>query len=271
MGVRAAYGLLRVVAAWYFLFAFRSSRIQYRYFRQRIGLHRLGALRSLYKNYYFFGQSLIDRVVMMAGIPQRFTFDFDGEENLRRIVAQGKGGLLLSAHIGNWEVAGHLFQRLGTRVNILMYDGEHQRIKQYLEGVTGERTARIILIRDDLSHIYEISEALRNKELVCIHADRFVAPAKTMDTLFLGEKAPFPVGPFLLASTYRVPVSFVFGLKEGSDHYHFYASEPRSYDFQEKRVAMERILEAFALEMEEKVKRYPEQWYNYYNFWHSKL
>lgn len=269
MGVRPAYVLLRAVAFYYFVCSPRSSRLMYRYFRERVGFGRLRAIRALYHNYYLFGQSLIDRVVMMAGIPQRFTFDFDGEEHLRAMVEQGRGGLLLSAHIGNWEIAGHLLQRLGTRINILMFDGEHERIKQYLEGVTGERKARIIIIRDNLSHIYEISEALKNKELVCMHADRFVAPAKSMDVDFMGGRAAFPAGPFVLAATYRVPVSFVFALREGAMHYHFFASAPRDYREPDKKVSMTRILGDFSQAMEEKVKTYPEQWYNYYNFWKS--
>jgi predicted LPLAT superfamily acyltransferase len=143
MGVRPAYGLLRVVAAWYFLF---TKPVLYRFFRDRIGWGRLRSLASVYANYYQFGQTLIDKVVLMSGLTHRFTFHFDGEEHLHRMAAEGKGGLLLSAHIGNWEIAGHLLQRLGTRIHILMYDGEHQRIKTYMEGVTGERKAHIIVL-----------------------------------------------------------------------------------------------------------------------------
>ena len=69
----------------------------------------------------------------MSGIPNRFTFNFDGEENLRKMVELGKGGLLLSAHIGNWEIAGHLLKRLNTKINIVMFDGEVQQIKAYLD------------------------------------------------------------------------------------------------------------------------------------------
>ena len=263
MGLIPAYTLLRVVAAWYFLFA---PRVLYPFFRERLHFSKRKAIRSLYVNYYQFGQSLIDKVAMMASLPQRFTFDFDGEGHLHDMVEQGRGGLLLSAHIGNWEIAGHLLQRLKTRIHILMYDGEHERIKHYLEGVTGERSAHIILIKDDLSHIYEISNALKNNELVCMHADRFVEGTRTLETDFLGKRARFPLGPFVLATTYRVPVSFVFALKERPTHYHFFASAPI---MAEGRPEMEPLLKAFVAQMEEKVKRYPEQWYNYYKFWNQ--
>lgn len=266
MGVLPAYALLRVVAGWYFVF---SKPVLYTFFRRRIGYGRFKALGRLYTNYYRFGQTLIDKVVLMGGLPHRFTFDFDGEEHLRQMAAEGRGGLLLSAHIGNWEIAGHLLQRLQTRIHILMYDGEHERIKTYMEGVTGERKAHIILIKKDLSHIYEVAEALRNNDLVCIHADRFVEGAKTLTTPFMGDPARFPAGPFQLAAAYKVPVSFVFALKEGPLHYHFFASAPRPYDFSDKQAGLQRLLVDFAGSMEKKVRQYPEQWYNYYNFWRT--
>jgi predicted LPLAT superfamily acyltransferase len=266
MGVRPAYVLLRVVAGYYFLF---EPWVLYGFFRERIGYGRWKTIRRIYANYFQFGQSLIDKVVLMGGLPHRFTFDFDGEEHLHAMAADGKGGLLLSAHIGNWEIAGHLLQRLKTRIHILMYDGEHERIKTYMQGVTGERQAHIILIREDLSHIYEISEALKNRELVCIHADRFVQGAKTMETIFMGGKALFPAGPFQLAAVYKVPVSFVFALKETPLHYHFFASRPRPYDFSDKQTALLALLGDFSTQMDKKVRQYPEQWYNYYNFWQT--
>lgn len=265
-GVLPAYFLLRFVAAWYFLFSFSSSRIILDYFR-RLGYSRLKAFFSLYKNYYLFGQTLIDKIVVMSGIPNRFSFHFDGEENLRKMTATQKGGLLLSAHIGNWEIAGHLLKRLDTKIHIVMFDNEHERIREYLKSVTGESNAHIIVIRNDLSHIYEITEAFKNNELVCMHADRFLEGNKTLATDFLGQKARFPAGPFILASKFRVPVSFVFAMKESTLHYHFFATEIKNYDQEEKEAGIKTMLGDFTREMEKKVKEYPEQWYNYYDFW----
>jgi predicted LPLAT superfamily acyltransferase len=203
----------------------------------------------------------------MSGIENKFSFEFDGEENLQRIAEMKKGGILLSAHIGNWDVAGHLFTRLQTPINIVMYDGEHEQIKEYLEGVTGKRNMNIIVIKNDLSHIYAISDALTKNELVCMHADRFLPGNKTMTTDFLGEQAKFPMGPFLLAAKFKVPVSFVFAAKETNLHYHLFASEIKDYSSYDKDQVMPEMLKDFANEMELKLKQYPEQWFNYYNFW----
>lgn len=266
-GVLPAYFLLRFVALYYFFFSFRASRQIYNLYRQKLGYSQFSSIKKVYKNYYLLGQSIIDKVVVMSGIKNDFSFDFDGEENLREIAALQKGGILLSAHIGNWDVAGHLFKRLETPINIVLYDGEHKQIKQYLEGITGKRSVKIIVIKNDLSHIYAISNAFANNELVCMHADRFIEGNKTMSANFLGTPARFPMGPFLLAATFKVPVSFVFALKESTLHYHFFARAIKDYAGISKEAMMQQMLNDFAGEMENKVKQYPEQWFNYFNFW----
>lgn len=265
-GVMPAYSLLVFVAAWYLLFSPKSNKAIWYYFRKRLGFSRTKSFFSLYKNYFWFGQAIIDRIVMMANIPNRFTFHFDGEEHLHKMVAAGKGGLLLSAHIGNWEIAGHLLKRLQTKINIVMFDGEHQQLKQYLESTTGQRNANIIVVKDNLSHVYEIMEALNKNELVCMHSDRFLPGNKTIETEFLGKMALFPQGPFVLASKFAVPVSFVFATKESLLHYHFFATDGAIYKHEEKN-SPEFILKKFTEAFTQKVKTYPTQWYNYYPFW----
>jgi len=266
-GVLPAYFLLRFVVLYFFLFSFKSSKQIFKLYRRRLGYGTRSSLGKLYRNYYLLGQSIIDKVVVMSGIKNKFSFDFDGEENLRKIAALEKGGMLLSAHIGNWDVAGDLLKRLETPINIVLYDGEHEQIKQYLEGVTGKRNVNIIVIKNDLSHIYAISEAFNKNELVCMHADRFMEGNKTLTCDFLGEKARFPLGPFLLAATFKVPVSFVFAVKETKLHYHFFASGIKEYNSPVKDLVIQEMLGDFAKEMEKKLKQYPEQWFNYYNFW----
>lgn len=268
LGIQPAYLLLRFVAGYFFLFSWTSSRFIYQYFRKHIGFNRFTSIRKIYASYYVFGQTLIDKVVVMAGIENKFTYHFEGEENLREMVAQGKGGILLSAHVGNWEAAGHLLKRLNTRVNVVMFDGEHQRIKHYLEQVTGGHNFNVIVIKEDLSHVYTIGEALQKNELICLHADRFLEGNKTQAMKFLGAEALFPQGPFLLAATFRVPVSIVFAFKESDTHYNFCGSSLQQRSPQEtKQQFMNQLIQTFVHQLEQKIKLYPEQWFNYYNFW----
>ena len=266
-GVLPAYFLLRFVVLYFFLFSYKSSRQIFFLYHKKLGYGRLKAFTKLYKNYYLLGQGIIDKVVVMAGITNKFTYNFDGEQNLKEIAAMQKGGILLSAHIGNWDIAGHFLKRLDTRIHIVMFDGEHQQIKEYLSRVTGKKSINIIYIKNDLSHIYAISDALKNNGLVCMHADRFLEGNKTLETNFLGQQARFPMGPFVLAATFKVPVCFVFAVKENNLHYHLFASSIKLYGHLQKEAMMQQMIIDFASAIEEKVTKYPEQWFNYYNFW----
>ena len=91
----------------------------------------------------------------MSGVPSPFTVNHDGVDNLDEMARQGKGALLISAHLGNWEAAGHLLKRTNSKINIVMFDGEHQKIKDYLERVI-ERSFNVIVIKEDISTLVYI-------------------------------------------------------------------------------------------------------------------
>lgn len=267
-GLGPAYFLLRFVSFHYFLFSRESNRNIYFYFRKMLGYGTWRARISVYRNYYKLGQVLIDKIAVMSGLGKRFTYDWDGEEHLRNMT---EGGLLVSAHIGSWEIAGNFLHRVNTRFNIVMYDEEHQKIKTYLEEVMTEKNLHVIPIKDDLSHVMAIKKALENKELIAIHADRFVEGAKTLKHPFLGQEALFPEGPFYLAARFGAPVSFVFAVKESRKHYHFFASEAKTYKTSNPRSIREEdlrpMIKDYICRMEKIIEGYPLQWFNYHKFW----
>lgn len=270
VGLPPAYFLLRFVTFYFFCFSPASFRNIYYVYRRRLGFSAIGSTLAVYRNYYVFGQVLLDKTATLAGLQTKFTFRFEGEDHLRNLVDAKTGCLLISAHIGNFEMAGHMLERLRTKVNILMLDAEHQHIKEYLDIFT-RRSFNVIAIREDNAHVYEINKALKNREILCMHWDRFVEGSKCVEMIFLGERALFPTGPFYLAMKYDIPVSFVFAMKEGRSHYHFYATAPKYYAQQGspgKRDDMLRTLIAdYVHAMENKLRQYPYQWFNYYSFW----
>jgi predicted LPLAT superfamily acyltransferase len=269
-GLSAAYFLLIFVAFYFFLFNPRSFAIIFRFYRKRFGYGFISSVACVYTNYYRFGQVLLDKIAVMAGFNAKFSFTFEGEEYLKRMVEEKTGGLLISAHIGNFEMAGYMLERLKTNVSVIMFDAEHEKIAEYLSAVTN-RNFNIIVIKDDNSHIYEINNAFREKQIVCIHGDRFLKSSKKMSAEFLGEEAFFPTGPFYMAMKFNIPVSFVFAMKENNKSYHFYASPPQFYQqegLQKKRdQTILTIIKGYICEMEKIIRRYPTQWFNYFNFW----
>jgi len=264
LGLSPAYLLLRFVAFHYFLFSDSSKNLQ-NFFHKRIGWSKLKSFFYTYSNYYVFGQTIIDKFAMMANIKTPFTFSFDGEEHLREMIALNQGGVLISGHIGNWEIAGQLLKRINApRINIVMLEAEHEKIKSLLDKNMGEKNFHVIAVKKDMSHIFEMANAILNKEIICIHADRFVEGQKTKERMFLNEKALFPSGPFEITAKLKVPYSIVFAVKETSYHYKLSATPLKtSRDTDE-------ITTDFVNEFEKVVINYPLQWFNYFEFWKNE-
>lgn len=263
-GVRAAYFILNFVAAYYFLTQKKSNRATMYYLHNRLGYPKSKARRLLFKSYYTFGQTIIDKVAISAGMRNRFTYEFDGIEILQQLLAEKKGGVLISAHIGNFEIAEHFFAEIDLEfhINLVTTDLEHSAIRDYLERVTKKASHKFIIIKEDLSHIFEINAALARNELVCFTGDRYFPGNKVIQQEFLGEAANFPAGPFLIASRLKVPVAFVYVMKEPNLHYHLYTRRAEVKHRDEKA-----LVKAYAGNVEAMVKKYPLQWFNYFDFW----
>jgi predicted LPLAT superfamily acyltransferase len=265
-GVKAAYVLLYFVASYYFLFLKKSNKAISYYFKERLGYSWFKSKKMVFKSYYTFGQTIIDKISISAGMRNRFTYEFDGIEILKNLLAEKKGGVLISAHIGNFEIAEHFLGDIDIdfQINLVTTDLEHSAIKNYLESVTQKPTVKFIIIREDLSHIFEINAALSKNELVCFTGDRYFEGSKSLSEKILGEDANFPAGPFLIASRLKVPVVFVYVMKEPNLHYHLYAREAVVKHRDEKG-----LLKAYIKSVESMLKKYPFQWFNYFDFWNQ--
>jgi len=262
-GLSFAYLVLRVVAYYYYLFAKKSRNPILKFYTTALKFPIAKAKATARRNFYVFGQTLIDRAAFLTGKGEKITFSFTNENYLKEMQQNGKGAILLSAHLGNWETAGNLLKRrITSKINIVMVDAEAAKIKNLLEEHTGGSYFTIIAVKDDLSHIIKIKNALDNNEMIAIHADRYMQEAKTIEADFFGQKAKFPLGPFLIASKFNVPVSFVFTMKEAKFHYALSASKPIT-----EKLKPEQILKSYIEELERQVKGHPEQWFNYFDFY----
>lgn len=264
LGLYPAYVLLVFVALYYLFFSWESNKHSYSFYRKRFHFGVLKSVAMVYWSYIMIGQALIDKVAIMSGLSKKFTSTSTGSENINKMAQMGRGAIMLGAHLGNWEIAGHFIARYDTVVNIVMYDGDHEQIKSYLESVTGANKFRIIPIKKDMSHVYLMSEALTRGETICMHADRFMPGNRTAPMSFLGEDALFPTGPFQLVKALKAPYTFVYGVKTGPVHYDFYARTPREVgDF----ASIDAMMRDYVTDLESMVRKCPGQWFNYYDFW----
>ncbi|MCX7767543.1 MAG: hypothetical protein N2110_00770 [Flavobacteriales bacterium] len=273
VGVWPAYLLLWPVSLYFLLVASGARRASLSFFRERLDISGMKAIRMTWRQFFRFGQTLIDRVAVVSGRNNLFRFTFDGEEHLVKMSEDGKGGLIIGAHVGNWNISAHFLTRIPGKMAVLLYDDEWENVKKALSEIEGkplgEGKVIFIPIKDDLSHLVRLKEILNSGGLVAIHGDRYRPGNRTLEVSFLGAPARVPAGPFLLAASLDLPVTFSVALKESTYRYHLYARPPVNY-YRLTGIIREKANQCardFFSWLEPYVRRHPDQWYNFYDFW----
>ena len=270
LGLDFAYFLLLFVCGYFVFASGKAFRSIFYYFHTRLGLSSFRSVVNIFRNYYLFGQVLVDKTAVLSGGNHNIKFVLEGKEELLRM---RDGGIIISGHIGNWEVGGKALDFLQKKINLVVFDAEHQVISKYMSDTLSDRNVSFIKIGDDFSYMLAIKEALANKEIIALHGDRFVDGNQTVILDFLGEPARFPTGPWHIASHFNVPVSYVFAVKESRHQYRFFASPPKPVpSMKNLKTRNETVIEPireYIAELEKTVRNYPLQWYNYYDFWNT--
>ncbi len=269
LGRRAVGVLMRFVAAWYALLHPGVRRASRAYLR-RVG--RRGDLADVVRHVFTFAQVATDRLFLVRGEFGRFQFERHGEEHLRRHCDEGRGAVILLAHVGSFEVLRTLSRERRLPVNVVGYFRNAARINAALRDVDPTVDARLLEIRPgDPSFVFEIEDCVRRGELVGTMGDRVGFDGKAARVPFLGADAAFPTGPYLLAAALRCPVYLGFGLYAPPNRYELHC-EPFAEELTLPRgpardAAVRELVARYARRLEHYCRAYPENWFNFYDFW----
>lgn len=246
----------------------REARQIHRFYRKGFGYGRMKAMQKVFANYCAFGRIVIDRFAMYAG--KKYEIELDGYEHFDRLAKSPGGFVQLSVHIGNYELAGYTLQAKEKRFNALVYGGEKETVMDNRSRMFSRNNIRMIPLKGDMSHIYVVNQALADGEIMSVPADRIFGSKKVFTVDFLGHKADFPQGPFQIAAIRDVPVIFVAVMKTTSRKYRIIirpVAEAGSLQGKTVKARAKELAERFVPLYEEVVREYPEQWFNYYDFW----
>jgi predicted LPLAT superfamily acyltransferase len=261
-GVRFSYFFCLWVSGYFLLFSRKQTKALFDFYNKGLSYSKIVSLKLITRNFYRFGQILIDRIALKTKRKGHYTHTFDNEEVLLRMKENGKGGFLISAHVGNWENAGNLLgERITSKINVIMLDAEVEKIKGYIAQNTEVDNFSVIPIKEDMSHLVLIHSALKRNEFIAVHADRIIDGQKYYRLPFFNGFAQFPAGPFILACKFKVPVTFVFGLKTATFTYGLSATE-LMVDLLPEDLALK-----FVHRLEEVVRSAPDQWFNFFEFY----
>lgn len=269
--LRLIYPIMAVfVIPFYMLFSHQSYIAIYHYFRRRHGFGVWKSFRYTYLNHYRFGQIILDRFAAYAG--QHFQLNVDGNDEFLKLLKGEDGFVILSCHVGNYELAGYTYQSTGKRYNALVFSGEAATVMENRVRLLGKNNIRMIPVNDDMSHVFEMNSALANGEIVSIPGDRVFGSPRTIECSLLGGTIQLPFGPYAMAAQRDVPVIVVFVMKEAAYRYQVYVrrlNTDNAVDHVSVKNRAISLAHCFVEELETVLKRYPEQWFNYYEYWHE--
>lgn len=257
------YGCMALVIPFYMLFR-KGFKASYRFFRKRMGYGAVKSFLHVYKNEFEFGKVVLDRFAAFGG--KKFNMSVPRMDLFQALCAGEDGFIQLSSHVGNYEMVGYSLIS-PKRINALVYSGETATVMQNRAILFGETNVRMVPVSEDLSHIFSLNNALADGEIASLPGDRVFGSQKTVECRFFGDLAPFPAGPFTLAVQRNVPVLCVFVMKEGRRDYQVVLERLPEPEGASKQERIQALADAYASTLEAVVRRYPDQWYNFYDFW----
>jgi len=238
-------------------------------------------LRHVFRHYMAFGLSILDRVGFWLGRRDAFALEVEGGEELDRVVADGRGAIVLGAHLGSFDVMRlHGAAASPIDIHILMYTRHAPRINRIFErldqasGASGARVRVIPIVPGSFHHALEARACVERGQVVAVLADRPQPGAlgRTCDVDLLGGRARLPRGPFALARALGCPVLLMQGIRLGWRRYQIRvvrlpdvrrsggerAVSPRD-------AAIAGIAQQYAHWLGEGCKAAPYQWFNFHD------
>jgi predicted LPLAT superfamily acyltransferase len=255
----------------YFFLRRAPERAASRAYLTRVFGRRASAWQVM-RHIHCFAATIMDRIFLLAHGEKPFEIETIGLEMLDERLAQGRGVLLFGSHQGSFEA----LRAIGARrpdmpLRVLLDKQKTPAMTELLEALAPEVGACVIdASQDGTSITLAIAEACHKGALVALLADRGRSHEALRHAPFLGQNAPFPVGPWLLAHSLKVPVVLCFGLYLGGRRYRL-VFEPLADQVEIPRhnrgPALDALIARYAQRLEHYVHVAPYNWFNFYDFW----
>lgn len=231
-----------------------------------------------YQHFLRFGGAMLDKIASWRGelhLGRDVVFAPGAEETLN--VSDPRGKLLLASHLGDVEACRALAQLQGSKtINALVFSDNAQRFKKIMEEMAPQAGLNLLPVNDigpDTAIL--LKEKLDRGEWIAIVGDRIAVTTqrggewRVCWSRFMGQVAPFPQGPFILASILRCPVDLIFALRQQEKlriHCEPFA-DPLLLPRATRQQALQNSVDRYAERLEHYALQSPLDWFNFFDFW----
>jgi KDO2-lipid IV(A) lauroyltransferase len=231
--------------------------------------------RAALQTYRHYSHDTIDFLRALSASPDEVQRTFDlGEENRRifeDVLAQGRGGLLVTGHYGNWEIGGLLMSRVVqmplTVVAMAESDEDVNRVRRDIRARMGIETLEV---RQSLDTALQIRRLLAENRFVAMLIDRHLGRDRVSVTFF-GRATWFLQTPALLGYLTGAPLVVCFLERDAPGHFRTKAIGPIHVDRSlPRQAAVQKATQQVADAIELRVRANPHSWYHFYRYWDAQ-
>jgi predicted LPLAT superfamily acyltransferase len=273
-GLHGAYGLLYVVCFYYLIFDTSAVSASCAYVERKFPDCGFFKKRChIYRLFVSQGKQLIDLSAIFSK-EKKFDIQLQGYDHFLSLVQNSRQGIiLLTAHVGNWQLAMTGLGKMKKDVYLLMRPEDNQAVKNSLRISTEQEHIKIISPEQDLGGVVKVINVLKQGHIVSIMGDRSYG-SKALEVSFLKGKAWFPYGAFSIAAAVECPVVVLLSMKTADHSYVIDVSNvlyPRYESGQSKSQQLQQWVQHYAALLETYVDRYPYQCFLFHNVWQREI
>ncbi len=223
--------------------------------------------REVFRN---FGKYLVDFFRMQKTLDENYVktkIKIKNRERLDKAIQAGKGGIILTAHIGNWELGAAVMGFLGYSLVVVALPHQERSVNDLFDT---QRKIWGVTVVPTNGAIRKCVETLRQNRWIAILADRdFGMNGEPMP--FLNKKALIPKGVAVFSAKTGAPIVPAFLLRNEDDSFDLIFEEPIFPPSLYKDVVPQDVLltimQRYTAVMDQKIREYPSQWLMFREFW----
>jgi len=226
--------------------------------------------RRIHRTFHTFAWCLAERYERLS-TDHVFSVELEGLAGWRELAGSDQGFVLVTAHLGNWEVGSMLpASQDRRRIHVVREAEMDPRAQRFTEGLIRSRGGDLYITHfaEDPQLGVGLLDALRQGEVVALQGDRPRSGGRTSEVSLFGRVFHLPIGPAALARAAGVPVVPVFVFREGRLRYRC-VIRPAIQVAQsaDRRRDLGEALERFAADLEEAIRCDPYQWFCFRSLW----
>lgn len=195
-------------------------------------------------------------------------WEFEAYENFEALQSHQGGAILLTAHMGSYDVGAQLFAEISQRHIVMVRapesDPETRQFEEQMQDRNRPSSLRVDFSTRANELALDLLHALQRGEIIAIQGDRVTPGISVLPATLFGRPTEIPAGPFALAMTARVPVFPLFIVRLGRRRYRLVAGKPFEVPrTRDRAAAFEQAVALWTRELESIVAR---GWYQWFQF-----